>query len=426
MRYRPAMSESNQPDESSARSAPCRAEPLDWPVTCRVGPGLDGAIATETRVSCVDGETASLRYRGVPIEDLAGSVTFEEAAGLLIEDIRLSSPEETKREWRDRVRASRELPPEVEAIVRSLPSDTHPTRLLRAGVSALGCFELAPGDDLAGSQQWSDDRIVGQITALAAAVARHRRGQSPKRTDPTHSLAEGLLTAIQDQTPSSDAVDTLDLCLVVCADQGMDAPTFTSMIVGSCEADPYYNVVAGLSALSGPRVGGAAEAILDAITAVDDEDDARRWVRQALSNGHPIPGFGHRVYRSIDPRVAILRERAHTFATHAYAPRVSEADPTATSGVSGEALLQIARAVEDEATQQLAPKGIHANVNIYASVLFHMLGAEPELVPCLIAAGRVAGLVARVREYLGQNRIFRPVSHYVGPAERPFTPPEER
>jgi 2-methylcitrate synthase len=366
-----------------------------WPVTASVGPGLEGAVAATTRVSSV-GERGTLEIRGVPVEVLAGRASFEEVACLLIHGVR---PTE---EMRDELRAGRHLPEGVAAMVCSLPRDTHPTRMLRAAVSALGCFE-PPGED-------HGPRIVGQVAALAGVVARHRRDLSPLRVEPGASIAERLTAAIADGPADRVLVEALDLCLVLYADNGMDAPTFCSMVVGSARADPYYNVVAGLSALRGPRVGGASELILRALLPIADATAARTWVRNRLDAGQRIPGFGHRVFRAPDPRVAILRERAEALAVRRGDRR----------------LLDIARAVEEEAGARLETRGIHPNVNLYAAVIFHLCGADPEMLPCLIAVGRMAGLVARVGEYLAHNRLIRPLCRYVGPAERRFVPLEER
>ncbi|MBD3335011.1 MAG: hypothetical protein GF355_05805 [Candidatus Eisenbacteria bacterium] len=406
----PARSAWKPFDAAHPDAPPGSSDPLRWPLTGRVGPGLDGAVATATRVSSVDGAAGALAYRGIPIESLAGAVTFEDAAGLLIEDLGPDAAPQRRERWRRRLRASRMLPAGVESILHSLPRETHPMRLLRAGVSALGCFELTPGDDIGGARQWSDYRIVGQVASLAAAVARHQQGAPARTASPDQSLAESLLDALGGGSPDQETVAALDLCLVVCADQGMDAPTFTSMVVGSCRADPYYNVVAGLSALSGPRVGGAAEAVLRLLLEQSDPDEAKGAVQRIVERGERVPGFGHRVYRTLDPRVPILRERAKSLAVH----------------TGKRSFLEIALAFEDEASRQLAPRGIKANVNLYAAVVLHLLGAEPALVPCVISAGRVAGLVARVREYLEANRLFRPEENYVGPPERPFIALEER
>lgn len=383
---------------------------LDWPVTSRVGPGLAGAITGATRVSAVDGEQGRLELRGVPIEVLAERATFEDVACLLIGSLRQSDDASAWRDLRDRLRDGRGLHPDAVAIVRSLPAATHPMRLLRAGVSALGCFELAPGEDAAGVRHWGALRIVGQVAALAGVVLRHRRSRPPLDIGAGSSFAGALAAALTDARPDDEAVDALDLCLVLYADNGMDAPTFTSMVVGSALADPYYNVVAGLSALRGPRVGGSGETLLRELLPLADAAAARAWVARRLAAGAKIPGFGHRMFRVPDPRVAIARERAGRLASH----------------VGDHRLLDVVHAVEEAATERLGPRKIHVNVNLYTAVIFHLLGAEPEMAPCLVAVGRMAGLVARVREYLAESRLFRPLSRYIGPAERPFVPLEQR
>ncbi len=458
-------------DTGRKQPPPCRARSVSWPITSRVGPGLEGAVVSETRVSCIDGERGSLSYRGIPIETLAKSASFEDVAALLIANIRIDDDAKERQDFRQDLLAGREIPEDVVSIVTSLPRETHPMRLLRAGISALGCFEDAPGHDLAGKTRWQAHRIVGQIAALVGVIARHRSGRAHEPRDPGTSIAEGLLTALQgarlaapsdrghverkqdgdppdepsDRRPTDEDIRTLDLCLVLYADHGMDAPTFTSMIVGSCLADPYDNLVAGLSALRGPRVGGAGEEILKALLKLQDEDHARRWVRQTLRAGRRIPGFGHRVFRVPDPRVAVLRRCAEDLAHRRQAEGAArDSARRRQSGGAGEnpahrrtgdssnkdngytRLFDIARAVVTEATTLLAPKQIHPNVNLYAALVFHFLGAEAELIPCLVAVGRTVGLVARVREYLAHNRLFRPVTRYVGPAERPFVPLEAR
>jgi citrate synthase len=182
------------------------------------------------------------------------------------------------------------------------------------------------------------------------------------------------------------------------------------MIVGSCLSDPYYTVVAALSALRGPLLGGAGERVLHQLLQHDGPESARRWVREALRRGERLAGFGHRIYRGADPRVEILRAEASALAAERGQRR----------------LLDVARAIEEEASRLLASSGVAVNAYFYAALLFHLLGSSPALVPCLYAVGKVVGIVARVREYLTRNRLFRPRSRYVGPATRGFEPLEQR
>jgi len=382
------------------------ADRIDWPVTTDVGPGLAGVIAGETRVMWLDPSSGRLAYRGVPIETLAVAPDFEAAAFLLITGT--SAEEEPGRfdRFRATLRSSRELPTAVLDLVEGLGPSVHPTRCLRAGVSALGCHELALDDDLAGQQRWRELRIVGQVAGLVASVIDRRRGRDRRAPDPASSVAGSVVEALAGRPATDDQRELLDLLWVLYAAHGLDAPTFTSAIVASCLADPYYTVVAGLSALRGARQGGAAERVVRSLLALDDADAAGSWVRRVLDGGGVVPGFGHPSYRMPDPRVVVLRKAA---ATHA--ARVGKGH-----------LFEVARAVEEEATRRLAPKGVFVNINLYGALLFHLLGAEPAEVPCLIAAARVAGIVALVEESLDTVRLVRPLTRYVGPAPRPVPP----
>jgi citrate synthase len=274
--------------------------------------------------------------------------------------------------------------------------------MLRAGVSAVGCHELTVDDDLSGERQWRELRVVGQTAALVGAICRHRAGREPRDPEPGCSLAEGVLAALNDRPPTADEARALDLLWVLSAAHGFDPPTFTSMIVASCLADPYYNIVAGLSALRGPKTGGAAETVLDQLLPLRDPIEAEAWVANTLAEGGIIAGFGHHAYRMPDPRVVVLRKEVAMLA-RAHDRRE---------------LFEVARTVELAATAALAPRGVHINVNFYGALLFHLLGADPPLVPCLIAVGRMAGTAALVREALDGIRLYRPLSRYVGVGER--------
>ena len=234
--------------------------------------------------------------------------------------------------------------------------------------------------------------------ALVGLICRHRAGLDPRQPEPNCSLAEGVLAASTDRPPTDDEIRALDLLWVLYAAHGLDAPTFTSMIVASCLADPYYNIVAGLSALRGPKTGGAAEAVLDQLLSLENPEQGEQWVRQTLDDGGVIAGFGHRAYRMPDPRVVVLRKEVASMAR---------------ANGRGE-LFEIARAVEFAATAALAPRGVHINVNFYGGLLFHLLGFDPSLVPCLMAIGRMAGTAALVREAIDSIRLYRPLSRFTG------------
>lgn len=385
----------------------CDAD-LHWPVTSEVGPGLSGVIATTTEVMWLDPSSGTLAYRGEPVEDLAANSSFEDVAFLLITGRKADQAPHESAVFRDQLHSSRSLPDEVIALIRDLDPTTHPTRQLRAGISALGCHELSVDDDLTGEKHWRELRILGQMAAVVSEIACHRAGRGPANTVGKSSLAASVLAALNGV--EADPADTrvLDLLWVLYAAHGLDAPTFTSMVVASCLADPYFNVVAGLSALRGPRQGGATEAVLDQLSQLGNPAEAGDFVRRTLDSGRLIAGFGHRSYRMPDPRVVILRRELAALARRRRRPEVFEA----------------ARALEIAATAVLAPRGIHVNINFYAAPIFSLLGADPAIGPCLFAVGRTAGLVALVREAMESIRLIRPLARYDGPPERRLKPSE--
>jgi citrate synthase len=378
-------------------------QPLEWPVSTDVGRGLSGVIAATTRVMWLDPASGSLGYRGRPVEDLASRWSFEEVAYLLITGLAPDADRTTFQAFQHGLRAGRDLPRDVVFLIEELDPRTHPTRLLRAGISALGCHELSEDDDISGSRHWRDLRIVGQVAGLVAAIARHRAGRPVTATASSDtSLAHDVLEAIGGTPPSAADVRLLDLLWVFYAAHGLDAPTFTSMIVASCLADPYYAMVAGLSALRGPRQGGATEAVWEQLERLAEPDRAEALVDEIISAGGAVAGFGHRAYRMADPRAVVLRRELASIARRRGRPDV----------------FARARSLETAATTALAGRGAHVNINFYAAPIFALLGADAALDPCLVAVARAAGMVALVREAMDVTRLVRPLSRYVGPEER--------
>jgi 2-methylcitrate synthase len=377
-------------------------EKLDWPVTSEVGSGFEGVVASSTEISWLDPSSGTLNYRGIPIERLAGTISFEEVTYLLITGKKADKSSPDYPPFLKKLRSDIIIPNEVSDLIRDMDKNTHPTRLLRAGISALGCFELSVDDPMDGEKSWRELKIVGQVAAIVADIARLKNDQPSEELDNNKSIAECILIAMNGVQPDQKEIDALNLLWVLYADHGLDAPTFTSMVVASCLADPYYNVVAGLSALRGKLLGGTGEGVLNQILPLKSPEEAKKWVQELFDDGGKLFGFGHRMYRMPDPRVVLLRKELAAIARFK----------------KEENLFSIARAVEDQATRLLAPKGVHVNINFYAALIFHLLGASNEMVPCLYAIGRMAGLVARVNEELHDNRLFRPLSRYTGTNDR--------
>lgn len=381
-----------------------KIDQLKFPVSTDTGAGFSGVIANATNVAHIDPANGSIKYRGFPIEELiAKEYSYEQIAFLLVEGKCYDKHLVDYQTFRDKILNARELHVDMEGIFDVLPMQSHPTRLVRAAISAVGCFEMSMDEDISGKRHWEDVRIIGQMAIIVGNVIEKIMSRNSERCqDNSLSISELLLLQINGSSPTPKQIRTLDLLLTLYADHGLDAPTFTSMVVGSCEADPYYNIVSGLSALRGPLMGGASETILAQLLRLSDVNTAQKWTEGMLAKKWIIPGFGHKLYHRIDPRVSILKR---------YAEEYIETDEQ-------KLLWDVAQAVEQTASDALAKKGVFVNLNFYSAVLFHSLGVKPSHIPCLISVGRISGVVARVREYLKENRIFRPKEEYIGIAER--------
>lgn len=386
-----------------------RPDQVDWPVTTDTAPGMSGVIACDTKVAWLNPNTGELSYRGIPIRELADQATFEEVAYLLVEGKHWKDRPEEFQSFCERLHRVRQMPVQILNIISSQSAKTHPTRLLRAAVSAIGCFEMT-AKDTTEDTHWEDVWIISQVAALVGNIARYRKGLRPLISDYRQSLAKDMLYMILNAKPTKEQIRLLDLLWVLYADHGLDAPTFTGIIVGSTRADPYYNIVAGLSALRGRLQGGTVERVMRMLLGLRDANVARAWTEAMLAKKYIIPGFGHRMYQHSDPRVDIIKK---VIPEYAVTPEQK-------------LLLEVAQTIEYTASKRLAEKGVFVNINFYSALLFHYLGVEPEMVPCFYAVGRMAGLVARVREYLKNNRLFRPRERYIGRTDLKYIPMEER
>ena len=387
-----------------------RSEKVDWPVTTTTSAGLSGVIACETEVAWVNPNTGELSYRGIPIRELVDRTTFEEVTYLLVEGKHWKDQPEAFQSFCERMHRVRQMPMQILNIISSQPVTTHPTRLLRAAISAIGCYEIPAIDSVRESQHWEDVWIISQVAALVGHIARYRKGLRPLISDYRQSLAKDMLYMILSTKPTPEQIRLLDLLWILYADHGLDAPTFTGIVVGSTRADPYYNIVAGLSALRGPLLGGTVERVIKTFLGLRDANVAKAWTAGMLAKKYIIPGFGHRVYHHSDPRVEIIKKIL----------------PEYTQTAGQKLLLEVAETIENTASERLNPKGIYVNINFYSALLFRYLGIEPEMVPCFFADARMAGLVARVREYLKNNRLFRPKEKYIGKSNRTYLPMEQR
>lgn len=390
---------------------------IEFPCTVQLGRGLEGAITNETAIGYVDGEAGRLVYRGYDIEDLAEHSTFEETTYLLLYG---DLPTRDQLEAFDRqLKQARAVPPEVLEVLTRLGRDAHPMTLLQAGISATASFDpdtdaimdhLADPKGAVEVEQRVGIRLIARLATLVAAIERIQTGRPPlaPRDDLPH--AANFLYMMRGEAPDELSARVLDMALILHADHGMNASTFTAMVVHSSLSDMYSTVAAAVGSLKGPLHGGANERALAELMTIPEPSQAEAFVAEKIRRKEKIIGFGHRVYKAYDPRARVF---------HDYARRLCEQ--------RGETkLFATAEAVEKAAIAALGEKGIFPNVDFYSGLVYHALGIRRVLFTPIFAVSRVAGWVARVLEYLPNNRIFRPRAVYLGPTDRQWVPIEQR
>jgi citrate synthase len=372
--------------------------------------GLEGMPVAESTKSYVDGIGGKLVYHGHPIQELCEQSTFEEVFYLLVND-RL--PKEGELRSLDRLmRSYREIPDDIYELIarQSARYGVHPMSILRTAFSALAAYDETTEEDTPSEQVSQAIRIVSKLATIAAAIGRARQGQPfiHPRADLTH--AANFYYMLTGNVPDSFLSKVMDVLLILHADHESNASTFAAIVVRSTLSDTYSAVVAGIAALKGPLHGGANEEVMRMLQAIGSLDNVDRFLEDAMAQKIRISGFGHRVYKTTDPRAAILRSYAR--------------DVTRRAGK--EHWLETAERIEQVMAEKYGQRGIWPNVDFFSGVVMASMGIETSMFTPIFAVGRSAGWVAHTIEQRKDNRIFRPRFVYVGPEEEPYTPIRER
>ncbi|CAN5911808.1 citrate synthase [soil metagenome] len=358
-----------------------------------VSKGLEGVVAAETTLGEVKGAEGVLFYCGYDINELAGKVSYEEVVYLLFHN-RL--PNRTELEgFTTALRAERELPQGVIDFLTHAPKSAKPIDIMRTAVSMLGCYDTMRHDLTMSAELATAVKLVSQIGIIAAYFHRARQGLSlpPVRKD--LGEAAHFLYLINGEVPSKEAEATLDVAYVLHAEHGFNASTFTARVVASTLSDMYSAISAAIGALKGPLHGGANEGVIHMLEEIGDVDKVDAWVADALAQKKKIMGIGHRVYKVLDPRAPHLKEMAI---------KLSEQ--------LGEAKwIQMSERI---ATIMREQKGLNANVDFYSATVYYSLGIPTDLFTPIFAISRMSGWTAHVLEQWSENRLFRPLSEYVG------------
>ena len=363
--------------------------PTDAPDVRPFSPGLAGVVGAESAIGLVDGEKGRLLYRGYPIGQLVERGTYSEVADLL---------------WTGEWHPGAKLPPTpvprpVMTALRELPRDASPMDALRTAVSVWGTTQR-----LTWPPTPEQARAITAFSPSAlAAFGRIRRGLEPVEPDLSLSLTGAFLQQLTAEKPDPAAARALEAYFIVGAEHGLNASTFTARVITSTRSDLASAVVGAIGALKGPLHGGAPSEVVNQLHQIGSADHAERWVRDALARGERIMGFGHRVYRTYDPRAAALRTVAEGMASMAE-------------------WLELAVKVEDTVLRVLAEvkpdHAIKTNVEYYAAAVLQGVGLPPELFPATFALARHAGWTAHAIEQAAADKLIRPDMRYTGPQER--------
>jgi 2-methylcitrate synthase len=367
--------------------------------------GLQGVVIATSEICSIDGQIGRLAYRGYDIHDLAEHATFEEVVFLLWNG-RLPNRTEME-DLKERFSKHRPIPTEVFSLLKHLPPSQYPMGTLRTMVSALSLYDPEAEEMSPDANRRKALRLTAQMGTLVAAYARVRQGKEPVAPDPKLGHAANFLYMLNGQPPHQDDARWFDVALILHADHSFNASTFAARVTASTLSDMHSAVTSAIGALKGPLHGGANEQVMKMLLEIGTIDRAEAYVRNLLQQHAKVMGFGHRVYRTEDPRATVLR-------------RMSE-DLGRRAGQSK--WFEISRKIEDLMVRE---KKINANVDFYSASAYYVLGIPVDLYPLIFAVSRISGWTAHVLEQYASNKLIRPLAEYVGPRNLKYLPLNER
>ncbi len=368
--------------------------------------GLKGVYFDRSATTFIDGRAGELRYRGYSIHDLAEHSTFEETAHLLLKG---ELPTRAQLDAFDaELKAARQLPEPVYDIIRTV-KHAHPMDVLRTAVSALSAFDPDVSDNSAEATLRKGIRLTSQVPIIVTAHHHIRNGRDPVAPSPTLGHAANFLYMLKGEGPSADAAKLMDIDMLLHAEHGSNASSFTARVVAGTDANLHAAITAAVAALSGPAHGGAAENVMHMAQEIGDAANAAEYVTRKRKNHEAVMGFGHRVYRAEDPRARHMRAGVERLSREMGQPQWYE-------------ILQAVVA----AMKPYSRHGVNVNVDFYAGVVYFLHGIPEDLFVPIFAVGRVPGWTVQVLEQIENNILIRPLTLYNGPAPRDYIPIDKR
>jgi citrate synthase len=367
--------------------------------------GLEGVVAAQSSISDVNGLEGRLIYWGYDIHDLAEHATFEEVIYLLWNG---QLPTRSQLDELKRLLAREAgLPAQIQQLIRSIPKEANPMEMLRTVVSALGLYDPDGTDMSREANVIRAIRLTAKFPTIVTTFERVRNGLEPVEPRKDLSVAGNFLYTLRGQEPDEVATRTMDVALILHADHELNASTFAARVTAATLSDMYSAIVSAIGTLKGPLHGGANEGVIKNLLEIGTVDNVEAWTKDALANKKKIMGFGHRVYRTEDPRATHLREMSRQLGE-----RTGE-----------KKWYEMSRKMEEVMMRE---KKLNPNVDFYSASTYYALGIPTDLFTSIFACSRITGWTAHVLEQYANNRLIRPRAEYVGPRGQKYVPIDER
>lgn len=367
--------------------------------------GLEGVIVDSSSISKVMPDINALVYRGYPVQDLAEQCSFEEVAYLIWNG---ELPNKSQLDTFSKLeKSNRGVTKDMMSVVKLFPKRAHPMDTIRTAVSYLGMEDSEAWNHSPGSLYEKSVKLLAKIPTLIAADYRCRKGLEPIAPKADLSISENFFHMCFGEVPHPEVVKAFDVSLVLYAEHGFNASTFTSRVVASTLSDIYSTVVAGIGSLKGPLHGGANEQVMHMLKEIGDVSKAKAWITDALTQKKKIMGFGHRVYKRGDSRAPTMNKFGLKVAKHKGETKWHE----------------ISAIVEQVMIQE---KNIYPNLDFPAGPAYYLMGFDIDMFTPIFVMSRITGWTAHVMEQLKNNRLIRPLSVYTGSGERKVVPLAQR
>ena len=371
----------------------------------KVNKGLAGVITDDTSVSKVMAETNSLTYRGYAVQDLCEKCSWEEVAFLMVNEELPSSKKLA--DFIEKEKGYRNISKDLLDVIHKFPKAAHPMDTLRTCVSYLGMEDKRIWDNSSVTNMDKYIQMLAKIPTIISATYRCKKGEKiiTPRNDLTAS--ENFFNMCFGKIPGKEVIKAFDVSLILYAEHSFNASTFASRVITSTTSDIYSAICGGIGALKGPLHGGANEQVMHMLKEIGEVENAKKWILDALAKKKKIMGFGHRVYRSGDSRVPTMTKYAEKMA----------------SITGGEKWIQISNILKDTMIKE---KNIYPNLDFPAGPAYYMMGFDIDMFTPLFVMSRITGWTAHIMEQTADNRIIRPLSDYIGSAQRKVLSIEER